>query len=237
MVYNMEEAVLILKDVQRHFRQGKGVLVVLNGVSLVLWPGEIIALVGPSGAGKSTLLQIAGLLENANSGFVFVAGYQADQLPDNRRTVLRRDFLGFVYQYHHLFPEFSALENVVVPQMIARVPHRMAVERAQHLLDRMRLGCRAEYWPSQLSGGEQQRVAIARALANKPRVLLADEPTGNLDSETSGQVFAELLRLAREERLAALIATHNVELSRGADRILELRRGCLLTLAKSNPSP
>ena len=223
----MEEAVLILRGVQRHFRQGADILSVLKGVELVLWPGEIVALVGPSGTGKSTLLQVAGLLEHIDSGAVYVAGYQADQLSDSRRTVLRRDCLGFVYQYHHLLPEFSALENVVVPQMIARVPHRRAVERARHLLDRMRLGCRAEYWPSQLSGGEQQRVAIARALANRPRVLLADEPTGNLDSETSGQVFAELLQLAREERLASLIATHNFELSRCADRILELRNGCL----------
>ncbi|VBB69208.1 Lipoprotein releasing system ATP-binding protein LolD [invertebrate metagenome] len=217
----------MLTSVKRHFRQGMEVLEVLKEVEFILQPGEIVALVGPSGAGKSTLLQIAGLLESPDAGAVRVAGYQTDQLPDSRRTILRRDYLGFIYQYHHLLSEFSALENVVMPQMIASVPHRQAVNRAQHLLERMRLGERAQYWPSQLSGGEQQRVAIARALANQPRVLLADEPTGNLDSDTSGQVFAELLRLAREDRLAALIATHNLALARCTDRVLELRNGCL----------
>lgn len=221
------EPVLVLAGVTRDFRQGEEVLEVLKGAELTMWPGEIVALVGPSGAGKSTLLQIAGLLELADAGTVRIAGVTTNHLPDVRRTALRREYLGFVYQYHHLLPEFSALENVMVPQMIAAVPYKQAKERAKQLLDRMGLGHRAEHRPGQLSGGEQQRTAIARALANQPRVLLADEPTGNLDPGTSEKVFAELMFLAREEGLAALVATHNQKLEQRMDRILELREGRL----------
>ncbi|KAF0115312.1 MAG: lolD1 [Rhodospirillaceae bacterium] len=225
------EVVLALVEVKRHFRQGGNLLEVLKGADLSLRAGEIVALVGPSGAGKSTLLQIAGLLEPADAGNVQVAGVSADRLPDDRRTALRRASLGFVYQYHHLLPEFSALENVMIPQMIAGVPRRRAAVRARDLLDRLGLGARIGHRPGHLSGGEQQRTAIARALANDPRIVLADEPTGNLDPATAAQVFAELLRLAREEGLAALMATHNLELAQRMDRTLELREGRLFSKA------
>ncbi|KAF0141586.1 MAG: lipoprotein-releasing system ATP-binding protein [Rhodospirillaceae bacterium] len=222
-----DNPVLVLAGVKRCFRQGEGVLEVLKGADLILRAGEIVALVGPSGAGKSTLLQISGLLESADAGTVQVASMPVDRLSDDRRTALRRDYLGFIYQYHHLLPEFSALENVMVPQMIAGISRRQARERAGCLLDRMGLGSRAGHRPGQLSGGEQQRTAIARALANQPGLLLADEPTGNLDPQTAAHVFAELLRLVREERRAALIATHNPSLAQCMDRTLELRDGIL----------
>lgn len=210
----MSEPVLVLEAVSRSFRQGRDALRVLDGAGLVLNAGEIIALVGPSGAGKSTLLQIAGLLEYPDEGEVRISGENCGKLSDDRRTAIRRRQLGFVYQYHHLLPEFSALENIVLPQMIAGVNRRKAAERGRELLDRMGLLPRAEHRPGQLSGGEQQRVAIARALANGPSLLLADEPTGNLDPHTAEIVFDELLRLVKGAGLAAVIATHNPELAR-----------------------
>ena len=219
---------LRLEGVGRGFTQGKDRLDVLKGADLAIRPGEIVALVGPSGAGKSTLLHIAGLLERPDSGEVFLAGEACGKLGEERRTRLRRLHLGFVYQYHHLLPEFSAIENVVLPQMIAGVSRRRAAEVGRDLLARMGLAERAMHRPGQLSGGEQQRVAIARALANKPQLLLADEPTGNLDPHTADGVFDELIRLARGAGLAALIATHNVELAKRMDRVLRLVDGRLV---------
>ncbi len=217
---------LVLKGVERRFRQADAPpLEVLKGTDLTLAAGEIVALVGPSGSGKSTLLQIAGLLERPDGGAVILAGQDAGGLRDGARTRMRRRDLGFVYQYHHLLPEFSAEENVIIPQMIAGTGRREARARARDLLDRMGLAPRARHRPGQLSGGEQQRVAIARALANGPRVLLADEPTGNLDPHTADGVFAEFLRLVRREGLAALIATHNPDLARRMDRVVTLRDG------------
>lgn len=221
---------LVLRDVRRSFTQGGARLDVLNGADLTIQSGEIVALVGPSGAGKSTLLQIAGLLEPADAGDVIIGGQPAQNLSDDRRTALRRVHLGFVYQFHHLLPEFSAEENVVLPQMIAGVARGAARDRALSLLGAMGLADRASHRPGQLSGGEQQRVAICRALANKPRLLLADEPTGNLDPNTSETVFEELLRLVRTEGLAALICTHNPELAKRMDRTVTLRGGKVETL-------
>lgn len=218
---------LKLEGVRRSFTQGKDVLHVLNGADLTILPGEIVALVGPSGAGKSTLLQIAGLLERPDDGDVWVAGEACGKLGDDRRTALRRSHLGFVYQYHHLLPEFSALENVVLPQMIAGKSKAKASERGMELLTRLGLAPRAEHRPGQLSGGEQQRVAIARALANGPRLLLADEPTGNLDPNTAENVFHELIGLVRSAGVAALVATHNPELAARMDRVVTLRDGRL----------
>jgi lipoprotein-releasing system ATP-binding protein len=217
---------LALQGIRRAFKQADAPpLTVLDGADLEIAAGEIVALVGPSGSGKSTLLQIAGLLERPDSGEVLLAGEPASGLGDKGRTLMRRRFLGFVYQYHHLLPEFSAEENVIVPQMVAGTSRRAARERARALLDRMGLAARGHHRPGQLSGGEQQRVAIARALANAPRVLLADEPTGNLDPNTADGVFAEFMRLVREEGLAALIATHNPDLARRMDRVVRLREG------------
>lgn len=221
---------LVLRGVRRSFLQGDARLDVLDGADLTIRSGEIVALVGPSGAGKSTLLQIAGLLEPAESGDVIIAGQSAQTLSDDRRTALRREHLGFVYQFHHLLPEFSAEENVILPQMIAGTGRSKARDRALALLKSMGLAGRANHRPGQLSGGEQQRVAICRALANKPRLLLADEPTGNLDPNTSETVFSELLRLVREEGLAALIATHNPDLAKRMDRTVTLRNGHIETL-------
>jgi len=224
---NKNEGGLRLDDVSRRFSQGKVTLEVLKGANLAIRPGEIVALVGPSGAGKSTLLHIAGLLERPDSGEVTLAGEACGRLGDDGRTRLRRLHLGFVYQYHHLLPEFSAVENVVLPQMIAGAGRAAARAKALRLLDTMGLAARAEHRPGQLSGGEQQRVAICRALANDPKVLLADEPTGNLDPHTSGGVFDELLRLVRTTGVAALIATHNPELARRMDRVIHLEDGRL----------
>lgn len=221
----MNNGGLRLENIRRSFTQGKESLHVLNGAQLAIQPGEIVALVGPSGAGKSTLLHIAGLLERPDEGEVWLGGEAAGQLSEDKRTALRRLHLGFVYQYHHLLPEFSAIENVVLPQMIAGTTPAKARDRAMDLLDRMGLKPRAEHRPGQLSGGEQQRVAICRALANAPKVLLADEPTGNLDPHTSDGVFAELIQLVRSTGVAALIATHNPELARRMDRIVTLRDG------------
>jgi len=223
---------LDLRGIDRAFKQaGAPSLTVLDGAGLSINAGEIVALVGPSGSGKSTLLQIAGLLERPDSGEVLLAGEPASGLGDKGRTMMRRRYLGFVYQYHHLLPEFSAEENVIVPQMVAGKSKSEARVRARVLLDRMGLANRGHHRPGQLSGGEQQRVAIARALANSPRVLLADEPTGNLDPHTADGVFNELLRLVREEGLAGLIATHNPELARRMDRVVTLKDGKVVAAA------
>jgi lipoprotein-releasing system ATP-binding protein len=219
---------LCLEAVTRTFTQGKSVLEVLRGANLSIHPGEIVAMVGPSGAGKSTLLHIAGLLERPDGGEIRLAGQACSRLSEDKRTALRRHHLGFVYQYHHLLPEFSAVENVILPQMIAGTPRGRAKDRAMDLLTVMGLAKRAEHRPGQLSGGEQQRVAICRALANGPKVLLADEPTGNLDPHTSGSVFDELLRLVRHNGVAALIATHNPDLARRMDRVVRLEDGLLV---------
>jgi len=216
---------LMLRDLRRTYRTEAGELPVLRGVDLALRAGEIVALMAPSGAGKSTLLHLAGLLDRPDGGSVFVAGRDAGTLPDAARTVIRRDTIGFVYQFHHLLGEFTALENVALPQMIAGQSRRAASERASALLAGLGLATRADHLPGRLSGGEQQRVAIARALANAPRVLLADEPTGNLDVHTADIVFEELLAMVRRGGLAALIATHNPELAARMDRTVTLRDG------------
>jgi lipoprotein-releasing system ATP-binding protein len=218
---------LELRGVRRVFKQAGTELVVLNGIDLVLRPGEIVALVGPSGAGKSTMLHVAGLLERADGGAVLIGGEDCGRLGDDRRTLLRRSEIGFVYQFHHLLPEFSALENVMLPQMIAAVPRRQAREKAAGLLERVGLAPRGGHRPARLSGGEQQRVAIARALANDPKILLGDEPTGNLDQATGENVLEALLGLVRDTGLAALIATHNLDLARRLDRIVALADGRL----------
>jgi lipoprotein-releasing system ATP-binding protein len=220
---------LRLQAVQRAYRTEAGALPVLRGVDLTLTAGEIVALVAPSGAGKSTLLHIAGLLDRPDGGSVLVVGRDAGQLADAARTAIRRDTIGFVYQSHHLLAEFTALENVILPQLIAGQPRQAAAARARSLLDSFGLGERVRHLPGKLSGGEQQRVAIARALANRPAVLLADEPTGNLDVATAGVVFEELLRVVRGQGLAALIATHNPDLAARMDRTVTLRDGRLLT--------
>ncbi len=224
----MSKTVLQLAGVVRVFRQGRDSLAVLKGANLSLRAGEIVALVGPSGAGKSTLLHIAGLLEKPDEGEVIIADLACGALDDDERTRLRRANLGFVYQYHHLLPEFSALENVIVPQAIAGLARGEAESRARELLATLGLSERAHHRPARLSGGEQQRVAIARALANAPAVLLADEPTGNLDPHTADEVFGLLLRLARGANLAALIATHNLDLARRMDRTIRLHDGVLV---------
>ena len=216
---------LVLRDVRRTYRTEAGELAVLRGVDLTLHAGEIVALVAPSGAGKSTLLHLAGLLERPDGGSVFVEGRDAGALADTARTAIRRDTIGFVYQFHHLLGEFTALENVVLPQMIAGRARRTAAERAMALLASFGLAERAGHLPGKLSGGEQQRVAIARALANEPLVLLADEPTGNLDVGTASVVFEELLTTVRQQNVAALVATHNPELAARMDRTVTLREG------------
>ncbi|HEY1710647.1 MAG TPA: ABC transporter ATP-binding protein [Rhizomicrobium sp.] len=219
---------LHLQAVSRTYPQGSGVLEVFRDISFSLMPGELVALVGQSGTGKSSLLHMAGLLEAPSSGEVFVAGAPASRLPERERTRLRRDTIGFVYQAHHLLPEFDALENVMMPQRIAGRSRLEAEKEARRLLDTMGLSQRLTHRPAQLSGGEQQRVAIARALANRPRVLLADEPTGNLDPRTASGVFESLIKLVRAEGLAALVATHNFELARKMDRALVMHEGKLL---------
>jgi lipoprotein-releasing system ATP-binding protein len=221
---------LVLRGVERTYRTEGGDLPVLRGANLTLRAGEIVALVAPSGSGKSTLLHLAGLLEKPDGGTVVVEGREAGLLSDAERTVIRRDTIGFVYQFHHLLAEFSALENVVLPQMIAGKRRRACEERAKMLLAAFGLEPRARHLPGKLSGGEQQRVAIARALANAPRVLLADEPTGNLDVGTAAIVFEELLSTVREQHVAALIATHNPELAARMDRRVTLNEGKVVPL-------
>ena len=221
------EPALRLDGVTRIYKQGEKDLVVFRDVSLALAPGEIVALVGQSGAGKSSLLHIAGLLEAPSEGEVYVAGQAASQLPERDRTRVRRDMLGFVYQAHHLLPEFTALENVCIPRRIAGGSRKHAEEWAKKLLQSVGLTERATHRPSQMSGGEQQRVAIARALANRPRVILADEPTGNLDPVTADNVFHMLIGLVRRSGVSALIATHNFALAEKMDRTLVLDKGTL----------
>ena len=227
----MSEA-LALRGVHRAFPEAAGSrrLEVLRGVDLTIKAGEIVALVGPSGAGKSTLLHIAGLLEKPDSGQVLLDGHDYSQAGEAARTQARRAYLGFVYQFHHLLPEFSALENIVLPQMIAGLSRRQAGARALDLLRMVGLEARANHRPAKLSGGEQQRVAIARAIANVPRLLLADEPTGNLDPGTAGHVFEQLRGIAKAAGLAALVATHNLDLAGQMDRVLTLRDGHLEVL-------
>jgi lipoprotein-releasing system ATP-binding protein len=224
----MNDAALSLAGVTRVFFQAGQTLEVLRGASCAVRSGELVALVGASGAGKSTLLHIAGLLEQPTTGSVAIAGSEAGGLNDAGRTALRRKTIGFVYQFHRLLPEFSALENIVVPQMIAGAGRGAATERGRMLLDRVGLAPRAGHRPGRLSGGEQQRVAIARALANAPALLLADEPTGNLDPLTAEGVFAVLRDIIAETRLGALIATHNLDLARRMDRIIRLQNGVLV---------
>ena len=228
-------AALRLQKVARTYTQGEVSLEVFKNVSLTIRPGELVALVGPSGAGKSSLLHMAGLLEAPSAGDVNVSGVDVAALPDRERTRLRRDTIGFVYQAHHLLPEFSALENVMMPQLIAGKSRKDAAAEAKRLLDVLGLGARIEHRPTQLSGGEQQRVAIARALANHPRLLLADEPTGNLDPRTAAGVFDALMQIVRSEGLAALIATHNYELAAKMDRALVLHEGRLVDGGKLRP--
>ena len=220
--------VLRLENITRRYREGEGQLEVFSGLNLAVNSGEIVALVGPSGAGKSSLLHIAGLLEAPTSGEIFIEGVAASLLPDSERTRIRRDQVGFVYQAHHLLPEFDALENVVLPQMIAGQSRADAAREATRLLTVLGLAQRLSHRPSQLSGGEQQRVAIARALANRPRLLLADEPTGNLDPRTSGGVFDALIDITRAQGVGALIATHNYDLASRMDRVMSLQQGQLV---------
>lgn len=219
---------LKLDQIVKRYKQGDRGLEVLKGASMTLYSGEIVALVGPSGSGKSTLLHIAGLLEKPDEGRIEIAGQETQTLADRERTAIRRRRIGFVYQYHHLLPEFTALENLIVPQMIAGLNKRKAAEHARELLKLVGLGERIEHRPARLSGGEQQRVALARAIINRPSLVLADEPTGNLDPETADSVFDLLQKLVRGTGVAAMIATHNLELARSMDRILLVEDGQLV---------
>lgn len=223
----MSEPVLSTSGLKRSFTQGEVTIEVLRGVELAVQPGEIVALLGPSGSGKSTLLQAVGLLEGGFQGSIRLNGEEATDLDDDGRTRLRRELLGFVYQFHHLLPEFSALENVVLPQLVQGAEPESARDRARQLLGALGLSDRLEHRPSKLSGGEQQRVAVARALANKPPLVLADEPTGNLDEHTADAVLAEFLNLVRGEGSAALVATHNERLAARMDRVVRLHEGRL----------
>jgi len=224
----MSEPLFRLSGIVRTYRQGRNELEVLRGIDLEVGEGEIVALVGPSGAGKSTLLHVAGLLEKPDGGEVFMAGEPCGSLDDDARTAMRRHNIGFIYQYHHLLPEFSAKENIAIPQIIAGLKRSEAAARAAELLDWLGLSERASHRPGRLSGGEQQRVAIARALANAPKLLLADEPTGNLDPHTADDVFSMLLKLARGAGLAAVVATHNPTLAGKMDRTVRLEEGRLI---------
>ena len=223
----MSEPHLRLKDVHRHYGKGEQMIRVLEAANLVVESGELVAIVAPSGAGKSTLLHLSGLLEKPQSGEIEITGTPTFALSERGRTMLRRNTIGYVYQFHHLLPEFSALENVSIPQLIAGKSQADADKRSRELLDLLGVGPRALHRPAELSGGEQQRVAIARAAANHPRVILADEPTGNLDPATSDLVFSALQELIRGEGAAGLIATHNHDLARRADRIVTIRNGLI----------
>jgi lipoprotein-releasing system ATP-binding protein len=225
---NSGSPIVALKDLRRSFEQGGQRIDVLRGVNLEIMPGEIVALLGPSGSGKSTMLQAVGLLEGGFEGSITIAGAQAEHLAGDERTAIRREHLGFVYQFHHLLPDFDARENVVMPQMIRGVSRAEAEARADSLLASLGLGQRLTHRPSQLSGGEQQRVAVARALANRPTLVLADEPTGNLDEATADNVLAEFLSLVRGEGSAALVATHNERLAARMDRVVRLKEGVLI---------
>ncbi|GLQ09527.1 lipoprotein-releasing system ATP-binding protein LolD [Devosia yakushimensis] len=224
----MSKPHLVLTGVHRHYGEGDTIVRVLEAANLTVQSGEMVALVAPSGAGKSTLLHLSGLLESPQGGEVEITGVKTSKLGDRGRTQLRRSTVGYVYQFHHLLPEFTALENVTMPQLIAGKPQAEADRRSMELLDLLGVGQRASHRPAELSGGEQQRVAIARAAANRPKVILADEPTGNLDPETSDLVFAALGSLIKSEGAAALIATHNHDLARKADRIVTLRNGLVV---------
>ena len=229
----MSEPVLSIRGLERSYVTGAGPLTVLRGVDLDVMPGEIVGLIGPSGSGKSSLLHAAGLLEHPNAGRIIVLGRDCSDLPDRDRTRVRLASIGFVYQFHHLLPEFSALDNVALPLMIAGRSRSQARARAGELLGELGLSGRSHHQPAQMSGGEQQRVAVARALANSPRLLLADEPTGNLDPHTSGAVFENLYDLARRTGVAAVVATHNLELARHMDRVFALKDGHLEAQAKA----
>ena len=220
--------ILSVRNLHRSYQSGPKTLHVMMGADIDIYPGEMVGLIGPSGSGKSTLLHAAGLLEKPNAGEVFINGRECLKLPDDQRTAIRRETIGVVYQFHHLQKEFSALDNVAIPQMIAGKSHAAAEAEAARLLGIMGLSERAHHKPSQMSGGEQQRVAIARAIANKPQVLLADEPTGNLDPTTSGNVFQSLFDLTRLEGVSALVATHNMELTKYMDRVLTVRDGLVV---------
>jgi lipoprotein-releasing system ATP-binding protein len=222
---------LSLEGIERRYGRGETTIEVLSGADLALWPGQSVALIAPSGAGKSTLLHLAGLLERPDGGEVYVGGAATSAMSDDKRTALRRVEIGFVYQFHHLLPEFSALENIVLPQMIRGLKRAEAAKRAHELLAYLGLAQRESHRPAELSGGEQQRVAIARAVANAPRVLLADEPTGNLDPKTADHVFGTLTELVKASRVAALVATHNLDLAGRMDRRVTLREGRVVEMA------
>ncbi len=221
---------LELAGISRSYEEGERHLTVLNGANLRIEAGEMVALVAPSGTGKSTLLHIAGLLEHPDEGDVFIGGTNCSELSDEERTAIRRNDVGFVYQFHHLLPEFTALENVMMPQMIRGLPRHVAEERAMELINYMRLGERASHRPSELSGGERQRIAVARAVANAPRLLLLDEPTGNLDPKTAMYVFNALAALVRASGVATIFATHNLELAGRMDRSITLSEGTVQPL-------
>ena len=223
----MSNPVIRLTGLTRSFEQGGVRIDVLRGVDLTVQPGEVVALLGPSGSGKSTLLQAVGLLEGGFGGRIEIAGTDATDLNSDARTALRRDRIGFVYQFHHLLPDFNAMENVVLPQLVAGTERRAANARAEELLGALGLAERLDHRPSQLSGGEQQRVAVARALANKPALVLADEPTGNLDEATADKVLAQFLELVRGQGGATLVATHNERLAARMDRVVRLHEGVL----------
>ena len=224
--------ILSVRNLHRSYKSGPKTLHVMTGADIDIYPGEMVGLIGPSGSGKSTLLHAAGLLEKPNAGEVFINGRECLKLPDDQRTAIRRETIGVVYQFHHLQKEFSALDNVAIPQMIAGKSHKAAETEAARLLGIMGLAERAHHKPSQMSGGEQQRVAIARAISNKPQVLLADEPTGNLDPTTSGNVFQSLFDLTRLEGVSALVATHNMELTKFMDRVLTVKDGLVVPLGR-----
>jgi lipoprotein-releasing system ATP-binding protein len=223
--------ILFLHGIDRHYRQGNVVLEILKGAELAIWPGQSVALVAPSGAGKSTLLHIAGLLEHSDAGEVYIDQIATSELSDAERTRIRRTEIGFVYQFHHLLMEFSAIENVVMPQMVRGLSRTEAVRRATDLLSYLGLKERLTHRPAELSGGEQQRVAIARAVANAPRILLADEPTGNLDPRTSEHVFSALTQLVQASGLAVVVATHNMDIAARMDRRVPIRDGRVIELA------
>jgi lipoprotein-releasing system ATP-binding protein len=225
-----EVPVIYLHEIRRQYRQGEATLTILDGAKLALWAGQSVALVAPSGSGKSTLLHIAGLLETPDDGEVYVGGTPTSQLADADRTQIRRSDIGFVYQSHRLLPEFTALENVMLPQMIRGLRRSETIKRSTEILNYLGLGNRTSHRPAELSGGEQQRVAIARAVANAPRALLADEPTGNLDPQTAEHVFDGLMQLVRATRVAMLIATHNMELANRMDRRVSLSNGQIVEL-------
>jgi lipoprotein-releasing system ATP-binding protein len=224
---NSATPIVSLRNLARNFEQGGEVIEVLRGVDLDVMPGEIVALLGPSGSGKSTMLQAVGLLEGGFEGSITMAGVDASDADAAERTALRRDHLGFIYQFHHLLPDFTAMENVIIPQLLVGKSRAEAAVRAEDLLSSLGLAHRLSHRPSQLSGGEQQRVAVARALANKPKLVLADEPTGNLDEKTSDRVFDQFVELVRGQGSAALVATHNVRLAARMDRIVQLHEGKL----------